>query len=114
MRRALAIDEMSYGPDHPDVALSLKNLAALLQATKRPTEAEPLMRRALAIAEKIYGPDDPRTTRYRGNMNIVMNLLDGSRGRIASSSRKLASEKIGRNEPCPCNSGKKYKKCCGT
>jgi len=23
------------------------------------------------------------------------------------------SEKIGRNAPCPCNSGKKYKKCCG-
>lgn len=23
------------------------------------------------------------------------------------------SPKIGRNEPCPCNSGKKYKKCCG-
>ena len=21
--------------------------------------------------------------------------------------------KIGRNDPCPCNSGKKYKKCCG-
>jgi SWIM/SEC-C metal-binding protein len=21
-------------------------------------------------------------------------------------------EKIGRNEPCPCGSGKKYKKCC--
>jgi len=24
-----------------------------------------------------------------------------------------ASEKIGRNEPCPCGSGKKYKRCCG-
>ncbi len=24
-----------------------------------------------------------------------------------------ASEKIGRNDPCPCGSGKKYKKCCG-
>jgi uncharacterized protein YecA (UPF0149 family) len=23
-----------------------------------------------------------------------------------------ASPKIGRNEPCPCGSGKKYKKCC--
>jgi uncharacterized protein len=23
------------------------------------------------------------------------------------------SDKIGRNEPCPCGSGKKYKKCCG-
>lgn len=22
-------------------------------------------------------------------------------------------KKIGRNDPCPCNSGKKYKKCCG-
>ena len=25
----------------------------------------------------------------------------------------LAPPKIGRNEPCPCGSGKKYKKCCG-
>lgn len=24
-----------------------------------------------------------------------------------------SSQKIGRNEPCPCGSGKKYKKCCG-
>ena len=26
---------------------------------------------------------------------------------------KRADEKIGRNAPCPCGSGKKYKKCCG-
>ncbi len=25
----------------------------------------------------------------------------------------LKSEKVGRNDPCPCGSGKKYKKCCG-
>ncbi|MFZ5942827.1 MAG: preprotein translocase subunit SecA [Bacillota bacterium] len=25
----------------------------------------------------------------------------------------VKSDKIGRNEPCPCGSGKKYKKCCG-
>ncbi|MBW6502633.1 MAG: SEC-C domain-containing protein, partial [Bacteroidales bacterium] len=24
-----------------------------------------------------------------------------------------ATPKIGRNDPCPCGSGKKYKKCCG-
>jgi SEC-C motif-containing protein len=23
-----------------------------------------------------------------------------------------AAPKVGRNEPCPCGSGKKYKKCC--
>ncbi|MDH4239610.1 MAG: preprotein translocase subunit SecA [Phycisphaerae bacterium] len=26
---------------------------------------------------------------------------------------RLESPKVGRNEPCPCGSGKKYKKCCG-
>jgi len=25
---------------------------------------------------------------------------------------KPEEKKIGRNDPCPCNSGKKYKKCC--
>ncbi|MDD2598327.1 MAG: SEC-C metal-binding domain-containing protein [Kiritimatiellae bacterium] len=25
----------------------------------------------------------------------------------------LVSQKTGRNESCPCGSGKKYKKCCG-
>ncbi len=27
--------------------------------------------------------------------------------------KKRASEKVGRNDPCPCGSGKKYKQCCG-
>jgi hypothetical protein len=49
MRRALAIDEASYGNDHPNVARDLNNLARLLQDTNRLGEAEPLMRRALAI-----------------------------------------------------------------
>ncbi|MBW1707552.1 MAG: SEC-C domain-containing protein, partial [Deltaproteobacteria bacterium] len=26
---------------------------------------------------------------------------------------KRKGKKIGRNDPCPCGSGKKYKKCCG-
>lgn len=26
---------------------------------------------------------------------------------------KIAEKKVGRNQPCPCGSGKKYKKCCG-
>jgi uncharacterized protein YecA (UPF0149 family) len=25
----------------------------------------------------------------------------------------LEHPKVGRNDPCPCGSGKKYKKCCG-
>jgi preprotein translocase subunit SecA len=26
---------------------------------------------------------------------------------------KVSGKKVGRNDPCPCGSGKKYKKCCG-
>lgn len=26
----------------------------------------------------------------------------------------VVEKKVGRNEPCPCGSGKKYKKCCGS
>ncbi|MFQ5456630.1 MAG: preprotein translocase subunit SecA [Nitrospirota bacterium] len=36
---------------------------------------------------------------------------DGEGERAKPVHRK--EKKIGRNEPCPCNSGKKYKKCCG-
>ncbi|MDD5596258.1 MAG: SEC-C metal-binding domain-containing protein [Candidatus Omnitrophica bacterium] len=27
--------------------------------------------------------------------------------------QRTAEAKVGRNDPCPCGSGKKYKKCCG-
>ena len=30
-----------------------------------------------------------------------------------SHSATVRTEHVGRNEPCPCGSGKKYKKCCG-
>jgi hypothetical protein len=48
-RRSLAILEKALGPDHPSVATSLENLAALYRATKRDTEAEQLEVRAKRI-----------------------------------------------------------------
>jgi uncharacterized protein len=32
--------------------------------------------------------------------------------RITATLRR-AGDKVGRNDPCPCGSGKKFKKCCG-
>ena len=29
------------------------------------------------------------------------------------TSTRINENKVGRNDPCPCGSGKKYKKCCG-
>jgi len=34
-------------------------------------------------------------------------------GEIAAEKRQQKQKKVGRNDPCPCGSGKKYKKCCG-
>ena len=59
MVRALAIDETSFGEDHPAVGAILSNLAQLLQATNRLAEAEPLILRALSIDERSYGKEHP-------------------------------------------------------
>ncbi len=32
---------------------------------------------------------------------------------LAKLEKELKPKKVGRNDPCPCGSGKKYKKCCG-
>ena len=48
LRRALVIDEESYGPNHPNVARDLSILAALLYSTNRLGEAEPLIHRGRA------------------------------------------------------------------
>ena len=71
-RRALAIDEKSYGPDHPKVAIDLNNLAFLLRQTNRLSEAEPLYRRALAIDEKSYGSDHPDVARDLNNLAVLL------------------------------------------
>ena len=39
MRRALAIDEQSFGPEHPTVAIRLNNLAMLLKDTEMKQES---------------------------------------------------------------------------
>jgi len=75
LRRALTIHEASYGPDHPDVATALNNLARLLQATNRLTEAEPMFRRALAIDEGSYGPDHSHVAR---DLNNLASLLQAT------------------------------------
>jgi preprotein translocase subunit SecA len=36
-----------------------------------------------------------------------------NRGNISKQKPKAGGKKIGRNDPCPCGSGKKYKYCCG-
>ena len=76
MRRALAIDEQSFGVEHPDVARGLNNLAQLLQATNRLAEAEPLMRRALAIDEQSFSAEHPNVAIRLNNLAQLLQATN--------------------------------------
>jgi tetratricopeptide (TPR) repeat protein len=75
-RRALAIDEASYGPDHPEVARALNNLALLLKDTNSLAEAEPLMRRALSIDEASCGKDHPTVATRLNNLALLLKVTN--------------------------------------
>jgi len=82
---------------------------------------------ALDAAKKL--PDSPEGREdlyyvYEKVINLAKEMGETDRADrmqgLLDSLRKLSSEatpptkgKVGRNDPCPCGSGKKYKKCCG-
>ena len=61
LRDALAIREDALGPEHPDTATALNNLANLFRDQGDYAEARPLLECALAILEKARGPWHPDT-----------------------------------------------------
>lgn len=58
-KKALSIAARTFGPNHPDVALSMHNLAMPYQVIGKYAEAESLHKRALVIWEKAHGEDHP-------------------------------------------------------
>ena len=43
----------------------------------------------------------------------LLAFLEQAKAAGGPSGPKRAAKSVGRNEPCPCGSGKKYKDCCG-
>jgi len=41
------------------------------------------------------------------------DLLEATSGEYSAMPIRRTAPKVGRNDPCPCGSGKKFKKCCG-
>jgi tetratricopeptide (TPR) repeat protein len=73
--RALAILEQALGPDHPNVATSLNNLAELYRAQGNYGEAEPLYQRALKICEDVLGPQHPNTITVATNYAALLSQM---------------------------------------
>jgi tetratricopeptide (TPR) repeat protein len=93
--RALAIREKVLGPEHPDTATSLNNLAGLLQDQGDLRGARPLFERALAIYEKVLGPVHPDTATSLNNLAI---LLDHQRD--LAGARPLFERALAIREKC--------------
>src|SRR6266540_3334634 len=72
--RALELREEALGPESPDVAQSLNNLAIIYRDKGDYAKAEPLVQRALAIREKALGPEHPDVA---ASLNILANLYRG-------------------------------------
>ena len=74
-RRALAIDKKSFGPEHPNVATGLNNLAELLRATNRLAEAEPLYRQVLRILAEFGHRTGHEHPHFRTAINNYAGLI---------------------------------------
>jgi preprotein translocase subunit SecA len=65
------------------------------------------------IAHRIYHVEIVRQMRPRAMEEAVTNRTDDGESRKAKRAPAKAAAKVGRNDPCPCGSGKKYKNCHG-
>jgi len=59
---------------------------------------------------QVAQPDEMQELRKPANQDLVFSHGDEP---VKKKPVKRTERKIGRNAPCPCGSGKKYKKCCG-
>jgi len=88
--RVLEIAEAKLGPDHPNVAKTLNNLAGIYHSTQRFTEARRLYERVLEIREKALGPDHPHMAKALANLGILLRGMGDYREARALLERALA------------------------
>ncbi len=92
MRRALAINEGRHGPDHPEVASRVRNLAQLLYVTSRLSEAEPLMLQVVRIRieyQRRTGHEDPNLRVGVDNYVGLLRAMARTKKQIQHQLREL-------------------------
>ena len=59
------------------------------------------------------GTDNLSSTKDNAQSMRIARKITGAREASQTATKNEQGKKISRNDPCPCGSGKKYKKCCG-
>lgn len=75
LQQALTIFEMAYGPDHPQVAITLNNLGIAFLELGNPTAAQERFERALAINGAAYGHNHPQVAITLTNLGNALREL---------------------------------------
>ena len=68
---------------------------------------------ALEILFRIQIAEPEKITDLRQPKEQQLIFSGGDEAETKKGPVKRTQKKVGRNAPCPCGSGKKYKKCCG-
>lgn len=77
---------------------------------------EPEHERHRVRLERLWAAFCVRHPRHVERFARRSTIMQGLAGRIVSTPRaaiERRTARVGRNDPCPCGSGRKYKKCCG-
>ena len=72
LEMAVSIRRGELGDDHPDTLSAINNLAYLIEAQGRPSEAEPLYREALEGRRRVLGDDHPDTLISVNNLGAML------------------------------------------
>lgn len=118
LREGLSIADVR---DRPDLA---ERLADLYEEQGRDQEAKEFRHQAKRRATAMETTLDvsaggsvlrQKTTITFGDEGLPLSEMSNADAilRGTSSQVTVGRQKVGRNEPCPCGSGKKFKKCCG-
>ncbi len=77
---------------------------------------EPEHERHRERLEQLWAAFVARHPRFRDRLARRSAVMHSLAGKIVAAPKRgveRTSPKVGRNDPCPCGSGKKFKKCCG-
>ena len=64
--------------------------------------------------DEMLSNQNERVLKTLFNIKLVSENNNNSSNKQTQEPRRIITKKIGRNEPCPCGSGKKYKQCHGS
>jgi preprotein translocase subunit SecA len=97
-------------PPAPPVASSARPLA--MEADEPPVQMEEAAV-AMATRQASTTIDSLEKEFHRKKQRELDAASRAGSGDGSQPVQRRTGEKVGRNDPCPCGSGKKYKKCCG-